>query len=374
MNAREKLRLLADEARYDISCACGSKENLDDHRRRGPDGLWLYPTSVPRGGTSVFLKTLLSSVCANDCRYCPLRAGRDTRRTTLDPSEIARLFMDYVRQREVWGLFLSSGVLGSPDNTMDRLLATARILRKRYRYRGFLHLKVIPGATDGAIEEALRLASAVSLNVEAPTPSTFRRLSSTKRYEHDIVRSVRLISRLTGPNGPHRRVKQTTQFVVGAADETDTQIVQATGRLYRRWGLNRVYFSAYQHGLGDPSLPGEQRRGPAGDVLMREHRLYQVDWLIRKYGFAPDEIPFGNDGNLPLMADPKSVWADRHPERFPVDLNRADRHELLRVPGFGPVTVRRILACRRGGGRIHSLRQLGPMGRRLARAARYVIV
>ncbi len=372
MDAHEKLRLLADESRYDISCACGRKDNRDDHRRRGPGGLWLYPASVPRGGTSVLLKTLLSSACTNDCRYCHLRAGQDVRRCTLEASEVARLFMNYYEQGQVFGLFLSSGVLRSPDYTMDRLLGAAHILRRRHAYRGYLHLKIIPGASDAAIEAALAVASAVSLNVEAPTPSSFRLLSSTKRYAEDIVRPIRLISRLTASGGPYARVKQTTQFVVGAAGETDAQIVEAAFRLYRRWRLNRVYFSAYQRGAGDASLPGQRGGGRPEDLPAREHRLYQADWLIRKYGFEADEIPFEADGNLSLAADPKEMWARQHPERFPLDINRADRHELLRVPGFGPVTVGRILGLRRGGGRVRRIEDLGRPGRRLREAAAYV--
>ena len=372
MDAHEKLRLLADEARYDLSCACGHKDNREDHRRRGPDGLWLYPASVPRGGRSVLLKTLLSSVCTNDCRYCPLRVGRDVRRCTLDPSEMARLFMEYYKGGKVFGLFLTSGVLRSPDDTMDRMLGAAHLLRRRHGFRGYLHLKIIPGASDAAIEAALAVASAVSLNVEAPTGSTFRRLTSAKRYEEDIVRPIRRISRLTAAGGPYARVKQTTQFVVGAADETDAQIVEAATRLYRRWGLNRVYFSAYQRGLGSDDLPGQRRAVSPGALATREHRLYQADWLLRKYGFEAGEIPVGDDGNLSLETDPKTVWAQRHPERFPVAINRAGRDDLLRVPGFGPVTVGRILRCRAEGRRIRSLRQLGRLDRRLRRAASYV--
>jgi len=371
MDTQQKLRLLADGSRYDLSCACGTQK--DEHRRRSRDGLWLYPASLPSGGTSIMLKTLLSSACSNDCRYCPLRSDRDVPRCTLAPEEVARVFMDYVRAEGVFGLFLTSGVPRSPDHTMDRMLAAVRILRRRYEYRGYVHLKIIPGASDGAIEEALGLASAVSLNVEAPTRRAMATLSTRKDYARDIVRPMRLISRLTARGGPYAGVKQTTQFIVGASDETDTEIVRATYGLYKRLRLSRVYFSAYQRGLGDPALPGERRESiPATDILTREHRLYQVDWLIRKYGFRDDEIPFEPDGSLSLEADPKETWARQHPERFPLDLNRADRHELLRVPGLGPLTVNRILAIRKGGGRVRRIQDLGRPGERLRKAAGYV--
>ena len=160
--------------------------------------------------------------------------------------------------------------------------------------------------------------------------------------------------------------------MVGASTERDADIVKATGGLYDRLGVKRVYFSAYQRGLGDPTLPGEQSGVAPADLLTREHRLYQTDWLIRQYGFAADEIPFEPDGNLSLLADPKQVWAERHPEFFPLDVNRADRYELLRVPGFGPVTVRRILALRKHGGKVRTLAQLGKLTRRLLKAEAYV--
>ena len=370
MDTWEKLKHLADAAQYDLSCACGTTK--DEHRRRGRDGLWLYPATLPRGGRSVLLKTLLSSACAGDCRYCPLRSRRDVPRYTLAPEEVASAFTEYVRRENIFGLFLTSGVLRDADYTMDRLVAAARILRRKYQYRGYLHLKVIPGASDAAIEEMLSVASAVSLNIEAPTRATFDALSTRKDFERDIVRPLKLISRLTGRGNRFARVKQTTQFIVGASTETDAQIVQATFGLYRRLHLSRVYFSAYQRGLGDPSLPGERRAGPPGDLLTREHRLYQADWLLRKYGFGADEIPFGSDGNLSLEIDPKELWAQQHPEFFPVSVQQADKFQLLRVPGLGPVAVRRILQMRRGGTRIRSLEALGRPTKRLRTAAAYL--
>ena len=165
-DTQQKLEILSDDAKYDLACACGTRE--DEHRRRGGDGRWIYPVTLPNGGKSVLLKTLISNVCANDCRYCPLRQEQDIRRCTLDPEQTARVFLDYYNRREVFGLFLSSGVIGTPDTTMDRLVATARILRRRHRFKGYIHLKVIPGASDAAVEEAVSLASAVSLNIETP--------------------------------------------------------------------------------------------------------------------------------------------------------------------------------------------------------------
>lgn len=372
MDTQRKLEILADDSRYDLSCACSAVK--DDHRRRGPDGTWLYPVSLPRGGTSIMLKTLMSNTCVNDCRYCPLRNDQDVRRCTLGPNEIANVFMDYVRRRKVIGLFLSSGVFHSPDHTMDRMIAVARILRQQHRYRGYLHLKVIPGASDAAIEEMLSLASTVSLNVEAPKRSSFAKLSQKKDFDRDIVGPMKLISKLTSRGNRYAKVRQATQFIVGASDETDSDIVRATFGLYRRLGLSRVYFSAYQRGLGDQSLPGEQTGLiKPENFFTREHRLYQSDFLIRKYKWDVDDILFEADGSLSLSVDPKQRWADRHGEFFPVRVLSASRDTLLRVPGIGPITASRILKVRRHGS-IRSLKNVGLKGKRLENASKYIVM
>ena len=371
MDTQQKLELLADASRYDLSCACGTKQG-EDHRRRGSDGLWLYPVSLPRGGTSIMLKTLMSNACANDCRYCPFRSGRDVPRCALSPEEVAAVHMDCVRRYGVFGLFLSSGVMGDPDQTMDRMIAATSLLRKQYQYRGYIHLKIIPGASDEAIAQAVALASAVSLNVEVPKASHFKTLSQKKDFDRDIVRPIKLISRLTAPGSRYARVKQTTQFVVGAAQEKDAEILQATYGLYRRWGLDRIYFSAYQKGLGDASLPGENSTAQPADLLTREHRLYQAEFLMRLYKWDVQDIMLEPDGNLSLTADPKQRWAERHPEFFPVRLRSAERDALLRVPGLGPVTVDRILAARREGG-LRKLEEVGLRGARLEKASSYVV-
>lgn len=371
MDTQRKLQLLADASRFDLACACGTKSPAD-HRKRGNDGMWLYPVAMPRGGVSIMLKTLLSNACVNDCGYCPFRSAQDPRRDSLAPEELARIFMDYVRNSQVKGLFLSSGVVRNPDFTMDRMVAAAKILRRNYRYRGYIHLKVIPGSSDAAIDEALSLANAVSINIEAPTRSAFRRLSTTKDFDRDIISPMKRISSLTAPGARWGRVKQTTQFIVGASHETDTEIITATSRLYNHLRLQRVYFSAYQRGMGNPDLPGEQNRTfQPGQILSREHRLYQCDFLMRKYGFEAGEIHFGENGNLSLETDPKEQWARLHPDFFPVDVNRAGKNALLRVPGLGPVTVDRILNMRKAGGKIRKLESIGK-GRLIMKAAQYV--
>jgi len=369
-DTQEKLEILSADAQYDLACACSA--NKDEHRKRSGDGKWIYPVTLPNGGKSVLFKTLISNVCTNDCKYCPLREQMDVLRCSLRPEETAKIFLDYYNQRKVFGLFLSSGVLSSPDATMDRLNGVARLLRKKHGFRGYIHLKIIPGASDAAIEEAVSLSSAVSLNIETPGEKRLKKVSKKKRYIQDIIEPIKLISRLTGRGSRYQRVKQTTQFIVGAAGEPDAEIVKYMYGLYERLKMHRVYFSAYQKGLGDESIAGEQagQERPV-DILMREHRLYQVDFLLRKYGFKESDIVFEKNENLSLTIDPKEAWALRHPEAFPMNINRASRFALLRVPGLGPVTVKRILEQRKAG-RIRHIEDVGRVGVRLKKAKQYL--
>jgi len=366
-DTREKLEILSADAKYDLACACGGGK--DEHRRRSGEGRWIYPVTMTNGGKSVLFKTLLSNVCTNDCKYCPLREQEDVRRCSLGAEETARVFLDYYRKGKVFGLFLSSGVMGTADATMERLNATTRLLRKRYGYRGYIHLKVIPGASAGAIEEAVSLSSAVSLNIETPGAANLAKLSKKKRYLEDIIEPMKLISRLTGRGGKFEGVKQTTQFIVGAAGEKDAEIVKYMWGLYKRLGLQRVYFSAYQR-QSKGREAAEGARG--GDILTREHRLYQVDFLVRRYGFGEGDIEFDESGNLGLECDPKEAWARRHPEAFPVEANRAGYYELLRVPGVGPVTAKRIVSRRREG-RLRRIEDVGRASARLQKAGRYLV-
>ncbi len=370
METTDKLKLLSGDAQYDLACACGTTE--DEHRERTGGGRWLYPVTLPNGGYSILLKTLLSNACSNDCKYCPLRSGTNIRRCTLAPEETASVFMEYVRKHEVFGLFLSSGVINNPDYTMDRINAVARILRYRYHYRGYIHLKIIPGASDAAVEDSVSLASAVSLNIETTGSRHLEQLSCKKHYLQDIIRPIKLMSKLTEKGSRFSRVKCTTQFVVGASDEKDSEIINYMFGLYGRLNFHRIYFSAYQKGLGTKDIPGEKTflLNP-DDLLTREHRLYQVDFLIRKYGFTAEDILLDGYGNLSLERDPKEQWADRHPEFYPVAINTADKEALLKVPGLGPVTVKTILAARKSS-RIQCLDDLGAAGRRLEKARPYL--
>ena len=372
MDALQKLAHLADDSRFDLACACATGKG--EHRKRRPDGNWLYPVTLAAGGTGVMMKTLLSNACSSDCRYCPLRHDGNARRCTLLPDEIAKLFMDQMSRRRLFGLFLSSGIIGTPDRTMERLTAAAEILRRRYRYRGYIHLKIIPGASEAAVTRALELASAVSLNIETPGERYFRQLSQYKNFENDIVRVLRYLSEQTHRDGPHARVKCTTQFIVGAADESDREIVRYTGAIYKRLKFNRVYFSAFQPGADIPLAPRPETLKLVlsnHERLTREHRLYQADFLMRSYRFEPEEIAFGPDGNLDLACDPKRRWAELHPEFFPVKINRAEREALLRIPGIGPVYTDRIIAERRKL-KLSNLLRIGLAGKPARVAMEYI--
>lgn len=192
---KTKLEILSAASQYDLACACGTGK--DDRRHRGTDGRWLYPVALPSGGYSVLLKTLLSNCCSNDCKYCPFRANANARRCSISPEDTAKLFMEYYRNKKVFGLFLSSGVIGSPDNTMRLLNDTVLILRRRYNFHGYVHLKIIPGASDAAIMESISIASAVSLNIETPGDKYFKKLSDSKDFNSDIIRPIKLMSKLT---------------------------------------------------------------------------------------------------------------------------------------------------------------------------------
>jgi len=371
MELSDKLKILSEDSRYDLACACGTLKN--EHRRRGNNGRWLYPVPLQQGGYTVLLKTLLSNACVNDCKYCPLRAETDIRRCTIQPEEVARIFMEYKRKGKVFGLFLSSAVIKDADYTMDKLNAAARILRYKYNFKGYIHLKIIPGSSNAAIEDSLSLATAVSLNIETPDEKHYSLLSQKKDYAKDIIRPLKLLGSLTGKGMKYSGVKCTTQFIVGASSETDSEIVNSMFELYNNLNFKRVYFSAYQKGLGNSDIPGERIvfRNSI-EPFLREHRLYQVDFLLRKYNFNRKDILFDEFGNLRHDKDPKELWCETHPEFFPVKINSDDRNALLRVPGIGPETASLILKTRKEK-RIRRLEDIGLKGKRLEKAKKYVI-
>lgn len=374
MNTEQKLDILAQASRFDLACACKFKD--EPGRIRGPEGRWIYPAVLGSKGKVFLLKTLQSNACVNDCSYCPFNNRQDIPRCTIAPDDLAGIFMQLREAGRVSGLFLSSGVNVNSDSTMERMLATVELLRRKHQFRGYVHLKILPGASRNAIEQAMRLATRVSVNIEAPSAERLGKLSHRKRFHEDIIATMKAIKQYR--DNHKTNCSQTTQFVVGAAGETDREIVRATDRLYQKLDLNRVYFSAYQESAGQenkqlslfPDLSMAEKPQP-NDKFVREHRLYQVDFLLRKYKFNLDEIYFDKTDNLSLKTDPKSLWAQHHPEFFPVDVNRADYEQLLRIPGVGPVGARRIIKARRES-RIHSLENLAALGVRVRTADDFI--
>lgn len=357
-----KMDLLGGAAQYDICRSCGGPES---NRIRDALDRWIYPAVRPDGKRIALLKVLQTNVCGNDCFYCANRAGYDTPRASFSPDELARLYMELVQRKRVQGLFLSSGVYGRCGQAMERMLATVELVRRRYAYRGYVHLKLMPGTQDAAVEQAVRLADRVSLNLEAPTPERLSRITHSKELHNQLLTPLRRAAALAHETAG--RVSLTTQFVVGAADEPDSELLQSVQRLYHELGLARAYYSAFQ------PLAHTPLEEHAPTPTWREHRLYQADFLLRGYGFGIDELIYGPDGNLPRALDPKEMWAVSHPEVFPIELNSASERQLLRVPGIGPLSAKRLVARRRDG-RVRDLQQIAAVGGSAVRAAPYVLL
>jgi predicted DNA-binding helix-hairpin-helix protein len=360
----DRIVVLSEGARFDV-CAPQGAEVSALPAEAGLAGA-ITGLRLPGGGCLSVLKLLLTDACHYDCYYCANRATRPRRRTALKPEELARGFLDLHQRGLVQGLFLSSGIHGRPDETMGEMLTAAEIVREKHRFRGYLHLKVLPGASAACIERAVALADRVSVNVEAPTQQSLDRLATRKHLWEDIVQRMHWIRQAAERAGPGKlKSGQTTQFVVGPGGETDRQVLTTTIGLRESVGLRRAYFSAFSP-ISDTPLEGEPATPP-----LREHRLYQADWLLREYGFGLSELCFDRDGNLPLPLDPKLASALNQGGVFPIEVNTAARGELLRVPGIGPRTAGRILAARRQS-RISELGELRRLGVP-ARAAPFVL-
>ncbi len=336
------------------------------------DAVYIYPAQLPNGKSIKLLKSLLTSACERDCYYCPFRAGRDFRRATFKPDEFASLFMQLHSSRIAEGIFLSSGIAGGGTRTEDKLLDTAEILRTRKGYRGYIHLKIMPGAERAQVERAMQLADRVSVNLEAPNTERLSRLAPHKGFIEELITPLKWVEQIRrtqpaykGWNG--RWPSTTTQFVVGAADESDLELLQTTAWLNQHVGLKRAYYSAFSP-VSDTPLENK----PATDPL-REHRLYQASFLLRDYGFDLEDMPFASDGHLPLRTDPKLAWAQLHLMQSPIELNHAERRELLRVPGIGPRTADTLLAARRQH-HLRDLSQLKKLGVQAGRAAPFILL
>ncbi len=335
MNALEKLQVLGAGASYDkCGCECGVQEAKKRKRILPKEGI--YPAMMPDGRRSLLLKVLQSNKCENDCRYCGNRCGREVKRVEFAPRELANLFFKYFEEGYVEGLFLSSGI--SSGESMDKILETVSLVRKG-GFRGYIHTKILPGASRDQVKYAAQLSTRLSINVEAPSKSRLGELSSQKDFGSDILRRMRWIQE------EERKGKvrggQTTQFIVGAANESDQEILKMVNWLYKEMRVNRSYFSAFR-----PIERTPLERHPRTPSL-REHRLYQADFLLRKYGFKFRDLIFEDDDNLSQREDPKFRYAMENKDIFPIDLRGANFKELILVPGIGPRTAKRIMEERK---------------------------
>jgi putative DNA modification/repair radical SAM protein len=349
MQLREKLRILADAAKYDASCSSSGGKKRDSLASRGigsNEGMGICHSYTPDGRCVSLLKILLTNQCLYDCAYCINRRSSNVPRAKFTVDEVVKLTLDFYKRNYIEGLFLSSGIIKSHDETMEEMVRVARSLRDEHKFGGYIHLKLIAGASPELVAQAGAYADRVSVNVELPREDTLQILAPEKRG--DIIRKSMAEVRLGIEEGNESGAPafapagQSTQMIVGADGANDQDILAASRRLYSGYNLKRVYYSAFS------PIPDSSARLPLQAApLMREHRLYQADWMMRFYGFEANEIVTGADGLLDLAIDPKLAWALAHRDAFPVDVNRADRELLLRVPGLGVKSIDKIIAARR---------------------------
>lgn len=356
LNLQEKLAILADAAKYDASCASSGTAKRDSRGGKGigsTEGMGICHAYAPDGRCISLLKILLTNSCIFDCHYCINRKSSNVRRARFTPAEVVELTLSFYRRNYIEGLFLSSGIIRSPDYTMERIVEVARSLREDHDFRGYIHLKTIPDADPQLVRLAGVHADRVSINVELPTEAGLARLAPEKDGRRIEGAMKGMKAAIEDGADAKKRYKsapafapagQSTQMIVGADAATDRDIVARASNLYDRYRLRRVYYSAFSP-IPDASAVLPLKRPP----LMREHRLYQSDWLMRFYGFTPGEVADAADpaGMLPLDIDPKLAWALKFRGRFPVDVNCAPREALLRVPGLGVRAVDRLIAARR---------------------------
>jgi len=348
----EKLAILADAAKYDASCASsGSGKTRAGSQIGTTEGMGICHSYTPDGRCISLLKILLTNYCIFDCRFCVNRISSDTPRARFTVDEIVKLTIEFYKRNYIEGLFLSSGIIQNSDYTMEQLVLVAKTLRQRERFGGYIHLKTIPGASQDLIDQAGLYADRLSVNIELPTDGDLRQLAPEK--DGSQIRSAMdgIKTKIQEQREDSRRglsapkftpAGQSTQMIVGATPTPDEEILKTASQLYNTQKLRRVYYSAYSpipH--ADAQLPGKS------PPLVREHRLYQADWLLRFYGFDVNELVVADDRNLDLKIDPKFAWALANPHRFPIDVNKAPREELLRIPGIGARTVARILQIRK---------------------------
>lgn len=375
MNTEEKLELLGTAAKYDIcaSTAMPKPRKAKDRNYIGsnaPGGI--CHSYTPDGRCVSLLKVLMTNACTNNCQYCINRCSNDTKRAGFTPEELAHLFIELYRRNYVEGLFLSSAVRKNAAHTTEQMLKTLQILRFQYHYTGYIHLKALPHTPAHMIELGADLADRMSVNLESPTPDRLKKIAAEKDFMLDLIQPITAIQKQVQKG--KLQSGQTTQFVVGAAGETDAELLRTTSWLYKKKELKRVYFSAFvplaiPTGRQAPQLPSH----PATVPLLREHRLYQADWLMRFYEFEVNELVLQNDQNLRLDVDPKMSFALKNREGFPVEVNTASFKMLLKIPGVGPLSARRIWRARKEH-RFTDINELKNMGVVVKRAKPFLLV
>lgn len=352
MTVQQKLEILADAAKYDASCASSGAKRAGNGEGVGhSDGMGICHSYTPDGRCVSLLKILLTNFCTYDCVFCVNRVSSDIRRARFSPKEVVNLTLDFYKRNYIEGLFLSSGIIQSPDYTMEQLVLVAKTLRTVHRFGGYIHLKTIPGCDPRLITEAGTFADRLSANIELPSQSDLVQLAPEKKAPVIEATMGEIAVRKEESEQEQKRSRlapkfaaagQSTQMIVGATPTNDRTILSTATHLYRSYKLRRIYYTGFSpYPEADVRLP--LRAAP----LVREHRLYQSDWLMRFYGFEAHELTTEQRPDLSLTEDPKSVWAREHPEFFPVDVNAAPRESLLRVPGIGYKNVERILSIRR---------------------------
>jgi putative DNA modification/repair radical SAM protein len=354
MSLKDKLEVLADAAKYDASCASSGTAKRDSTKGGigSTEGMGICHAYAPDGRCISLLKILLTNYCQFDCHYCINRKSSSVRRAAFTVQEVVDLTIGFYRRNYIEGLFLSSGIIRSPDHTMEQLVEVARKLREDHGFKGYIHLKTIPDADPEIVAQAGLWADRVSINIELPTTSALTRLAPDKSEKRITGAMANMNESIIEAKDASRKFKsaprfapagQSTQMIVGADAATDVQIIDRASSLYQGYGMRRVYYSAFSP-IPDASAVLPLNRPP----LMREHRLYQSDWLLRFYGYEPFDIHDASDnGMLPLDIDPKLAWALKFRDVFPVDVNTAERERLLRVPGLGVKAVKTILSTRR---------------------------
>ncbi len=367
----DKLQILADAAKYDVACTSSGAERSGEGGSMGNAVACGICHSFAADGRCIsLLKVLLSNACAYDCSYCLNRRSNDTRRATFQPHELADLTISFYRRNYIEGLFLSSGIIKNPDYTCEQMIETLRILREEYRFRGYIHAKAIPGADPALIDRLGVLADRMSVNIELPSSESLVRLAPDKSKTSILKPMGYIANKITENKQDLIKYKhsptfasagQSTQLIVGATPESDRKIITLSEAMYKKYSLKRVFYSAYIPLASNPMLPSLNTKPP----LLREHRIYQADWLLRFYGFEASELLDEEHENFNLLIDPKCNWAINHLDFFPVDVNSAPRELLLRVPGIGVKSVYKIMTARRNGRlTFETLKKLGVVMKR----------